>query len=187
MSDRPTRADTIQLLFEYTQSASLRNHAFAVAAAMKSYATRWGEDGDTWEITGLLHDFDYERFPDFPDHPMKGNEILGQHGYPEEIRTAILGHVPATGVARTTRMAKTLFASDELCGLIMACAMVRPNKLHDLTSSSVLKKMKDKAFARTVSRDDIRQGAEEIGVPLDEHITFVIASLREISSSIGLD
>ncbi len=186
MSNGPSRADAIQLLYEYTESASLRNHAFAVATAMKAYAEKWGEDSDTWEITGLLHDFDYERFPSFPDHPMQGNRILGERGYPEEIRTAILGHVPSTGVARESRMAKALFASDELCGLIMACAMVRPNKLRDLTSSSVLKKMKDKAFARGVSREDIRQGAEELGVPLNEHVDFIIASLREVSGELGL-
>jgi predicted hydrolase (HD superfamily) len=153
---------------------------------MKACARKWGGDPEQWEIAGLLHDFDYERYPEFPDHPYKGNGILAQHNYPEEIMTAILGHVPATGVPRTTSMAKALFACDELCGFIVACAMVRPNKLNDLTSSSVLKKLKDKAFARNVSREDIRQGAEELGVPLAEHIDFVIAAVREVTSEVGL-
>ena len=182
----PTRDQALGLLFEYTASHALRGHAFAVAAAMKACAGKWDGNPGVWEITGLLHDFDYERFPRFPDHPYKGNEILAHHGYPEEIRSAILGHVPATGVERTTPMAKALFACDELCGFIVACAMVRPNKLTDLTSNSVLKKMKDKAFARNVSREDIRLGAEELGVPLAEHIDFVIAAVRGVSADIGL-
>jgi putative nucleotidyltransferase with HDIG domain len=186
MSNKPTRDDAVNLLFEYTSSPGLRGHAFAVAAAMKSYAERWGEDTQLWEVTGLLHDFDYERFQEFPDHPYKGNEILAQLGFPEEVKTAILGHVPATGVSRTSRMAKTLFACDELCGFIVACAMVRPNRLNDLLSGSVIKKMKDKAFARSVNREDIRKGAEELGLPLPDHIDFVIAALRGVSSEIGL-
>jgi len=182
----PSRAQAYELLVEYTASAALRGHAVAVAAAMKAYAEKWGENAALWEITGLLHDFDYERFPQFPDHPYKGHEILTQQGYPDEVRTAILGHVPATGVARTSRMAKALFACDELCGFIVACAMVRPNKMNDLTSSSVIKKMKDKAFARGVSREDIRLGAEELEVPLAEHIDFVIGAVRGVAAEIGL-
>lgn len=182
----PSRAHALELLFEYTASPALRGHALAVASAMKACAAKAGENDELWEITGLLHDFDYERFPQFPDHPYKGHEILAQHGYPDEVRTAILGHVPATGVPRTSRMAKALFACDELCGFIVACALVRPNKLNDLTSSSVIRKMKDKAFARTVNREDIRLGAEELGVPLAEHIDFVIAAVRGVSAELGL-
>jgi putative nucleotidyltransferase with HDIG domain len=180
------REQAKELLFKYTGSDSLRKHAFAVEAAMRAYADRLGGDREVWGITGLLHDFDYEKYPEYPDHPMKGSEILREQGYAEDVRTAILGHVPAANVPRDTPMAKALFACDELCGLVTACALVRPNKLADLEASSVKKKMKDKAFARGVNREDIVKGAAELGVELTEHISFVIAALRPIAADLGL-
>ncbi|HTS00602.1 MAG TPA: HDIG domain-containing protein [Bacteroidota bacterium] len=180
------RQDALALLHEYTKGDSLRKHALAVEAAMRAYARKEGADEDLWGITGLLHDFDYEMYPAYPDHPMKGSAILQEKGYPEEMRTAILGHVPATGVARATPMAKVLFACDELCGFVVACAMVRPNRLADLASSSVKKKLKDKAFARAVSREDIYRSAEELGVDLDAHITVVVEALRGIAGDLAL-
>jgi putative nucleotidyltransferase with HDIG domain len=180
------RQDDLQLLHEYTPSDNLRKHALAVEAAMRAYARKFGEDEELWGTVGLLHDFDYERFPEYPDHPTKGSEILREKGYSEEIRQTILSHVPAMDIPRTTPMMKTLFACDELCGFIMASAMVRPNKLSDLEASSVKKKMKDKAFARAVSREDIVKGAEELGLPLEEHITFVVGALRGVSGDLGL-
>ncbi|MDH3252234.1 MAG: HDIG domain-containing protein [Ignavibacteria bacterium] len=181
-----TRQDSLDLLYEYTKSDSLRKHALAVEAAMRAYAAKLGEDEERWGIVGLLHDFDYEMHPYVPDHPMKGSEILKERGYPEDVRRAILGHVPAMNVPRETQMAKTLFACDELCGFIVACAMVRPNKIADLEASSVKKKMKDKAFARGVNRDEIHQGVDELGIPLDEHITFLITALKGISNDLGI-
>jgi putative nucleotidyltransferase with HDIG domain len=181
-----TRQDSLGLLFEYTKSDSLRKHALAVEAAMRAYAAKFGEDEEQWGTVGLLHDFDYEMHPSVPDHPTKGSEILRERGYPEDIRHAILGHVPAISVPRETRMAKTLFACDELCGFIVACAMVRPNKIADLEASSVKKKMKDKAFARGVNRDEIRQGVDELGVPLDDHISFLINALKKVSGDLGI-
>jgi putative nucleotidyltransferase with HDIG domain len=177
-----TRADALALLHEFTASDSLRKHALAVEAVMRASAVRAGGDPEAWGLAGLLHDFDYERFPAFPDHPTKGSEILLERGVDEAVRTAILGHVPALGVPRTTPMAKSLFACDELSGFVVACAMVRPAKFDDLGVSSVKKKMKDKAFARGVSRDDIVQGAAELGIPLDEQISFVIDALRPLSA-----
>jgi putative nucleotidyltransferase with HDIG domain len=185
-SDPLNRQEALDLLYAYTTSDSLRKHALAVEAAMRAYAGAAGEDPVTWGITGLLHDFDYEKYPQFPDHPTKGSEILKENGYPEEVRRAILGHVPQMNVPRDTRMAKTLFACDELCGFIVACAMVRPNKLGDLEASSVRKKMKDKAFAKGVNREDITKGAEELGVDLNEHISFVIGALRPVANNLGL-
>ena len=181
-----TRQDALDLLFEYTKTDSLRKHALAVEAAMRAYAKKFGEDEDRWGETGLLHDFDYEMYPQFPDHPMKGSAILKDRGYPEETRQAILGHVPAAQVPRATLMAKTLFACDELCGFIVACAMVRPNKLADLEASSVKKKLKDKAFARAVSREDIRQSALEMELNFDEHVQFVVNALRGVRDQLGL-
>lgn len=179
MADRmPTRDDALQLLHEYTRGDGLRKHALAVEAAMIACAERMGGEPAVWGITGLLHDFDYERFPEFPAHPTEGNRILSEHGYPEEIRTAILGHVPEMNVPRESQMARALFACDELSGLVMACALVRPNGLGDLRSSSVRKKMKDKAFARGVSREHIIQGAEEAGIDLNDLIDLVIQALR---------
>lgn len=180
-----SRQESFDLLCEYTKTDSLRKHALAVEAAMRAYARKLGEDEEKWGTVGLLHDFDYEMFPQVPDHPMKGTEILTRRGYPEEIRRAILGHVPAINVPRDTLMAKMLFACDELCGFIVACSMVRPNKIADLESPSVKKKLKDKAFARTVSREDIYRGVEEMQLDLDEHIQQVILALRSVASEIG--
>lgn len=179
------RAESLNLLHEYTKSDSLRKHALAVEAAMRAYATKLNGNQDEWGIVGLLHDFDYEMFPQFPDHPTRGSEILKERGYSDEIRRAILGHVPPMNVPRDTPMAKALFACDELCGFIVACAMVRPNKISDLEASSVKKKLKDKAFARAVSREDIYAGAEELGVEMNEHITVVIDALKNISKDLG--
>ena len=180
------RQQSFNLLFEYTKSDSLRKHALAVEAAMRAYAKKLGEDEEKWGTAGLLHDFDYEKFPQFPDHPTKGSEILKEKGYSDEIRTTILSHVPQMNVPRDTPMAKTLFACDELCGFILACAVIRPNKIMDLEASSVKKKLKDKAFARAVSREDISKGAEELGVNFDEHIKFVIEALKGIAPDLGL-
>jgi putative nucleotidyltransferase with HDIG domain len=182
----PARQESLDLLFEYTKTDGLRKHALAVEAAMRVYARKFGEDEEKWGTTGILHDFDYEMFPQFPDHPMKGSEILKERGYAEDVRRAILGHVPQMSVPRDTKMAKTLFACDELCGFIVACAMVRPNKISDLEARSVKKKLKDKAFARTVNRDDIQQGISEIGIDQDEHIQFVIDALKSVSTELGL-
>jgi len=181
-----TRQDALDLLFEFTKTESLRKHALAVEAAMRAYARHFGEDEETWGIVGLLHDFDYETYPQFPDHPTKGSEILLKKGYPEEIRRAILSHVPAMNVPRDTKMAVTLFACDELCGFIVACAVIRPNKIADLEVLSVKKKLKDKAFARAVNRDDILKGVEESGMVLDDHIGFLIGALKSVSAVLGL-
>jgi putative nucleotidyltransferase with HDIG domain len=174
------------LLSEHTKSENLRKHALAVEACMRAYARKFGEDEETWGCVGLIHDFDYEMYPNAPDHPLKGSDILREKGYTEEVRRAILGHADYSGVPRDTRMAKALFACDELAGFITACALVRPGKLESLEAKSVLKRMKDKAFARSVSREDIRRGAEELNVPLDEHIAFCIAAMRGIAGQLGL-
>lgn len=182
-----TRQDAYALLAEYTQKDALIKHALSVEAAMRAYAKRFGEDEETWGIVGLLHDFDYEKYPTLDDHPFRGAEILRQRNFPEEWIEAILGHAEHTGVPRKTLMAKTLFAVDELCGFITAVAYVRPNKkLNEVRVKSVKKKMKDKAFARQVSREDIRRGAEELGVELDEHIDFVIKAMQGVSDQLGL-
>ena len=181
-----TRQDSLDLLFEYTKTDSLRKHALAVEAAMRSYALKYGGDEEIWGTVGLLHDFDYEMYPQVPDHPTKGSEVLAQKGYSEEIRRTILSHVPAMNVPRDSWMAKTLFACDELCGFIVACALVRPNKIADLEVSSVKKKLKDKAFARSVSREDIQQGIAEMGVNPEEHIRFVIDALKAVSNELGI-
>ena len=180
------RTEALTLLKEYTKSDALLKHMYAVEGAMRAYARKQNEDEEKWGITGLLHDFDYEMYPNAPDHPMKGSEVLKEKGYPEDVRRAILGHASYTGVPRDTTMAKTLFACDELCGFIMACAVIRPNKIADLEVSSVKKKLKDKAFARNVSREDITRGCEELGVPLDEHIRFVIDAMKSIAPDLGL-
>ena len=180
------RTDALNLVHEYTKNDALVKHMLAVEAAMRAYARKFGEDEETWGVTGLLHDFDYERYPDPPDHPLKGSEILKERGCSEEIRTAILGHATYTGVARESLMAKALFACDELCGFVMACSLVRPNKIADLEASSVKKKLKDKAFARNVNREDIAQGTAELGVPADEHIAFVIEAMRQAAEPLGL-
>jgi putative nucleotidyltransferase with HDIG domain len=175
------------LLTEYTKSESLRKHALAVEAAVRGYARRFGEDENTWGVVALLHDFDYERWPDPADHPFRGAEILREQGYPELVIRAILSHAEYSGVPRETRLEKTLFACDEMAGFVTAAALVRPTRsVLDLEASSVLKRMKDKAFARGVKREDLRLGAEELGLPLDEHVANVIAFMRERAEELGL-
>lgn len=187
-----TREEALALMQEYTASPSLRQHMLAVEGAMRAYAEKSSEDVETWGLVGLLHDFDYERHPNdahsaTEEHPSWGVRLLRERGVGELVCQAILGHADYTGVARETALAKTLFAVDELCGFLVACALVRPSKsLTDLEVSSVKKKLKDKAFARGVNRDDVRRGAEELGVPLDDHIAFVIGALRPIERSLSL-
>ncbi|AHF97349.1 MULTISPECIES: HD domain-containing protein [Desulfurella] len=181
------RNEAYNLLNEYTKSESLLKHALAVEQAMRSYAQKFGEDEDKWAIVGLLHDFDYEKHPSKEEHPYVGAEILRQKNYPEDVIKAILSHATYTGVARDTLMAKTLFAVDELCGFILACAYVMPDKkIASLSVKSVKKKLKDKAFAKGVNRDDIYTAANELGVNLDEHIDFLIKSLNKISDKLGV-
>ena len=188
----PRRDDALALMQEWTPSDSLRKHMLAVEGAMRAYAAHFGEDVERWGLTGLIHDFDYERFPNAAhaagaEHPSEGVRHLRSLGYPEDVLQAILGHADYTGVARETRMAKALFAVDELAGLITACALVRPSRsVNDLEASSVRKKMKDKAFARGVSRDDVLRGSAELGVDLDTHIAFVIRAMRERADVLGL-
>ena len=187
-----TREEALALMHEHTKSPSLRQHMLAVEAAMRAYAAKFGEAPDPWGLVGLLHDFDYEKFPNqehaaTEGHPAWGVGVLRSRGVPEPLCRAILGHATYSGVPRDTPMAKTLFAVDELCGFLVACALVRPSKsFADLEVSSVKKKLKDKAFARGVNRDEVRQGAEELGVPLDEHIAFCIQALRPIEPTLGL-
>ncbi len=181
-----SRQDAWALLTAYTTEPHLIRHALAVEAAMRGYARRLGEDEELWGLTGLLHDFDYERWPTLADHPLKGSEILRQEGYPEEMVVAILGHGNHTGVARTTAMAHHLFAVDELTGLVMAVAMVKGRQLAAVEPGSVLRKMKDKAFARGVSRQDVLDGAQEIGRPLEEHVGLVISDLMLVAPELGL-
>ena len=176
------------LLTEYTQSESLRKHARAVEACLRAYARRFGEDEDQWGVVGLLHDFDYDRWPSLEDHPYKGNAILAERGYSEEVRNAILSHAPYTGVPRNSKLEKALFACDELAGFITAAALVRPDKsVRSLEARSVKKRMKDKAFARSVSREDIVNGAADLGVELEEHIAFCIAAMKQIAPELGLE
>ena len=190
--DLPAREDALALVHEYTASDSLRKHMLAVETAMRAYAEHFGEDVERWGLTGLVHDFDYERYPNdahspTEDHPAQGVRILRDLGYPEDVLSAILGHATYSGVPRETRMAKALFAVDELTGLITATALVRPSRsVHEVEARSVRKKMKDKAFARGVSREDVVQGAGELGVDLDEHIAFVIAAMQRNASALGL-
>jgi len=175
------------LLCEYTQSESLRKHALAVEACMRAYARKSGEDENLWGNVGLLHDFDYERWPSAEDHPFRGSEILKERGYDDAFRRAILSHAEYSGVVRESKMEKTLFACDELAGFITATALVKPNKsLAEVEAKSVRKKMKDKAFARSVNRDDITQGAQELGVDLEEHIAFCIEAMKGIADQLGL-
>jgi predicted hydrolase (HD superfamily) len=181
------RESAWQVLCEYTQNDSLRKHAQAVEACMRAYARKFDEDEEKWGIVGLVHDFDYEMYPNAPDHPLRGSAILKERGYPEEVRRAILGHAEYSGVPRDTLMAKALFACDELAGFITACSLVRPDKIATLEAKSVRKRMKDKAFARAVSREDITKGAEELGVPLEEHIAFCIEAMRGTAVQLGLD
>jgi len=175
------------LLSEFTQSENLKKHALAVEACMRAYARKYGEDEEKWGVVGLIHDFDYDRWPSLDDHPYRGNEILSERGWPEEIKKAVMSHAEYTGVARESQMEKALFACDELAGFITAAALVRPDKsIHSLEAKSVKKRMKDKAFARSVSRDDITNGAAALGVDLDEHIAFCIEALKEIAPELGL-
>ncbi len=175
------------LMTEYTQGESLRKHMLAVEAAVRGYARLWSENEEEWGVVALLHDFDYERWPDQANHPFRGVEILKEKGYPDWVTRAILSHAEYSGVARESRLEHTLFACDEMSGIVTAAALVRPSKsILDLEASSVIKRMKDKAFARAVSRDDLRKGAEEIGLPLDQHITNVIAFMRVEAEALGL-
>lgn len=187
----PDRNDAWELLCEYTKGDGLRKHALAVETAMRACAKRYGgadADEGEWGLVGLLHDFDYEMFPTADQHPYTGANILCGRGYSEKFIRAIMGHATYTGVPRDTQMARALFATDELCGFLVSCALVRPAKsLDDLEVSSVKKKLKDKAFARSVNRDDIRLGVEELGVDIDEHIRFVIDALRPVQERIGLN
>jgi predicted hydrolase (HD superfamily) len=186
------RAQALALMHEWTSSEPLRKHMYAVEIAMRAMAEQSGEDADAWGIVGLVHDFDYERYPNethspVEGHPSEGVRVLGKLGLPEESQRAILGHASYTGIPRDSEMAKALFAVDELCGFLVACALVRPSRsLQDLEVASVRKKLKDKAFARGVSREDVIQGAAEIGVPLDEHIAFVLGALRPHERVLGL-
>jgi putative nucleotidyltransferase with HDIG domain len=176
-----------KLLTEYTQSESLRKHALSVEACMRAYARKFGEDEDKWGIVGLIHDFDYEKWPSLDDHPYRGNEILAERGWPEEIRRAIMSHAEYSGVTRDSMMEKTLFACDELAGFITAVTLVKPSKsLNEVDAKSVRKKMKDKAFARSVNREDIIKGAAEMGVELEEHIGFCIEAMKAKAEELGL-
>ena len=173
---------------EYTHSESLRKHMLAVEAAVRGYARLWGEDEEAWGVVALLHDFDYERWPDPANHPFRGVEILKAKGYPEWVTRAILSHADYSGVPRESRLEKALYACDDLSGFVTAAALVRPSKsVLDLEAGSVMKRMKDKAFARGVSRDDLKRGAEELGIPLDEHVGNVIAFLRVQAGPLGLE
>ena len=188
----PSRDETLALVHEYTASDSLRKHMLSVEAAMRAYALRFGEDPERWGLTGLVHDFDYERFPNAAhspseEHPAEGVRILRSRGWPDDILEAILGHGNYTGVPRVSRLAKTLYAVDELTGLITATALVRPSRsVHEVDARSVRKKMKDKAFARGVNREDVVAGAADLGVDLDEHIEFVIGAMRGSAEALGL-
>jgi len=175
------------LLCEFTESESLRKHMLSVEACMRAYARKFGEDENYWGITGLLHDFDYEKYPTPAEHPFVGCKILEERGYPEEMRRAILSHAEYSGVKRESRMEKALFACDELAGFITASALVKPNKsLAEVEAKSVKKKMKDKAFARSVNRDDITNGATDLGVDLEDHIAFCIEAMKTIAAELGL-
>jgi putative nucleotidyltransferase with HDIG domain len=187
-SDLPSRERAWELLNEYTKKPGLIGHALAVEAAMRAYAGKFDADADAWGLVGLLHDFDYERWPTADDHPYRGVELLEAQGFPEWFRRAVLSHADYTGVSRESILEKTLFACDELCGFLTACALVTPDKsLHAVKIKSVRKKMKSKAFAASVNRQDIIEGAADLGVDLDAHIEFVLQSLRGIAPSLGLD
>jgi putative nucleotidyltransferase with HDIG domain len=187
MSFTPNRDAAWQLLTEYTKGDSLLKHALAVEAALRGYARTFGEDEDSWGLVGLLHDFDYERWPSLEDHPFRGCEILRQAGYPEWVMQAILSHADYSGVPRDGLLEKTLFACDEMAGFITAAALVRPSRsVLDLEASSVVKRMKDKAFARAVKREDLVAGAELLGLPLPTHISNVVSFMRERADALGL-
>lgn len=182
------RRDALALVEEYTQSEGLRKHMLAVEAALRAYARKFGADEETWGIVGLLHDFDFERWPNPPDHPLKGAEILKERGYPDPVIYAIKSHADyLPDCPRVSRLDKTLYACDELAGFITACALVRPEGIRGLAAKSVLKKMKQKSFAAAVRREDILRGAEDLGVDLEGHIEFVIAALQSIADQLGLE
>ena len=187
------RDESWNLLCEYTQSESLRKHALAVEACVRAYARKFNADQDLWGVTALLHDFDYERWPNAAhhpseEHPYEGSKILRERGYPEEMIHAILGHADYCNVPRVSPLDKTLFACDELAGFLTACALIKPSKsIHEVEAAAVKKKLKDKAFARGVNRDDVYKGADQLGVPLEEHIAFCIAALREAAPQLGLN
>src|SRR6187455_1392113 len=181
------RSDAYSLVCQYTQSESLRRHMLAVEAAMRAYARKFGEDEEKWGLVGLLHDFDYERWPDPPDHPLKGAAILAERGYPADVIYAIKSHADyLTDCPRVSRLDKALYACDELAGFVTACAMVRPERLAGMQASSVKKKLKAKGFAASINRDDIARGAADLGVDLDEHIQFVIDAMTPIAGELGL-
>ncbi len=187
MTSTITRESAWALLTEYTKSESLRKHALAVEILMRAYARKYGEDEELWGVVGLLHDFDYEMYPTMPDHPTKGAEILRGRGYPEEIVYAISSHVDGLNLPRNSMLCKAIYACDELAGFLVASALVRPGRsVHGMEARSVLKKLKDKAFARAVSRQDIYKGADELGVELAEHITFCIQALEPKAEILGL-
>ena len=187
-TERMTRPEAIELLHEFTKSESLRKHALAVEACVVAYAAKFGREEVVWSVTALLHDFDYEIHPEAPDHPMKGEPILAARGISEEIRRAILSHANYSGVSRDSLLEKTLFACDELAGFLTACSYVRPSRsIAEVETKSVRKKLKDKAFARSVSRDDITMGAEALGIDLDAHIDFCLAAMQNRAAELGLD
>jgi putative nucleotidyltransferase with HDIG domain len=187
MTQPLSRDAAFQLVCEYTSSESLRRHMLAVEAAMRAYARKFGEDEEKWAIVGLLHDFDYERWPDPPNHPLRGAEILAQHGYPEDVIYAIKSHADyLPDCPRVSKLDKTLYACDELCGFITAVAMVRPERIEGMEARSVVKKMKQKSFAAAVKREDIVRGAEDLGVDLNEHIQFCINAMSEQAEQLGL-
>src|SRR5580693_3566566 len=181
------REQALDILHEFTKSESLRKHALAVEACVTAYARKFNEDETKWSVTALLHDFDWEIHPELPDHPIKGEPILAERGVDEEIRRAILSHADFTGVPRVSLLEKTLFACDELAGFLTACSYVKPNRsIHEVDAKSVRKKLKDKAFARSVNRDDITNGARELGVELDQHIEFCIEAMKQRAAELGL-
>jgi putative nucleotidyltransferase with HDIG domain len=183
----PTRDEAWQLVEEWVQSDSLRKHLLGVETAMVAYARRWDEDEELYAVTGLLHDLDYERYPDLDTgHPRKALELFQQRGYPQELIDAVAGHATFLGVPRETRMAKTLYAVDELSGFIAACALVRPTGIEGMAPKSVKKKLKQPSFAAGVNRDEVREGAEELGVEFDEHVAFVIAAMEDRKEELGL-
>ena len=184
----PTRQDAWNLFCEWTESDSLRKHVLAVEACMRAYAREFGEDEELWAVTGIVHDLDYERYPDLDTgHPRKALEELPRLGYPQEVVDAVAGHATFLGVPRETRMAKTLFAVDELSGFVAACALVRPTGIHGMTPKSVKKKLKQPSFAAAVNRDEVRSAADELGVDFDEHLTTVIAAMEANAAELGLD
>ena len=187
MSELPTRDEAMALLRQYTEGPGLLKHALSVEAALRAHAGRLGQDEHAWGLVGLLHDFDYERWPDAENHPYRGAEILRERGYPEFVVRAVMSHADYTGVARESRLERVLFACDEMAGFITAAALVRPSKsVLDLEASSVVRRMKDKAFARAVKREDLHKGAEAIGLPLADHIANVIEAMRQKAEDLGL-